>query len=157
MDIDEREERLHDFEEGRDKHFATKPILSGSGSNFQYHCHKAIYVGMPGDGYKFNDFIQSLYRLQRFGQQHPVEIDIIYSEDMRAGRAALEEKWALDAEMRKRMSEIIKRTASTRCRCAMRCCARSASSGSRSGARTSSRSTTTPSPNAAPGRRTRST
>ncbi|EJN14720.1 DNA methylase [Bradyrhizobium sp. YR681] len=107
MDIDERERHLHDFEEGRTKYFATKPILSGSGSNFQYHCHKAIYVGMPGDGYKFNDWIQSIYRLQRFGQKHPVEIDIIYSEDMRAGRAVLEEKWALDTAMRKRMSEII--------------------------------------------------
>jgi hypothetical protein len=107
MDIDDREIRLHEFEEGRIKYFGTKPILSGSGSNFQYHCHKAIYVGMPGDGYKFNDFIQSIYRLQRFGQQFPVEVDIIYSEDMRAGRAALEEKWALDTAMRARMSDII--------------------------------------------------
>jgi hypothetical protein len=39
----------------------------------------------------------------------PVEVDIIYSEDERAGRDALLEKWALDAEMRRRMSEIIKR------------------------------------------------
>jgi hypothetical protein len=108
MDIDAREVLLHEFEEGRTKHFATKPILSGSGSNFQYHCHKAVYVGMPGDGHKFNDFIQSLYRLQRFGQQHPVEVDIIYSEDMRGGRASLEQKWALDTEMRKRMSAIIR-------------------------------------------------
>jgi DNA methylase len=108
MDIDDREVRLHDFEEGRTKYFGTKPILSGSGSNFQYHCHKAIYVALPGYGYKFNDFIQSLYRLQRFGQEHPVEVDIIYSEDERAGRAALEEKWARDIEMRDRMSEIIK-------------------------------------------------
>lgn len=107
MDIDERERHLHDFEEGRTKYFATKPILSGSGSNFQYHCHKAVYVGLPGEGYKFNDWIQSVYRLQRFGQAHPVEIDIIYSEDMRAGREALEAKWALDTAMRARMSEII--------------------------------------------------
>jgi DNA modification methylase len=107
MDIDEREKHLHDFEEGRTKYFATKPILSGSGSNFQYHCHKAVYVGLPGEGYKFNDWIQSIYRLQRFGQQRAVEIDIIYSEDMRAGRAVLEEKWALDTAMRARMSEII--------------------------------------------------
>lgn len=108
MDLDEREQRLHDFEEGRIKYFATKPVLSGSGSNFQYHCHKAIYVALPGYGYKFNDFLQSLHRLQRFGQQHPVEVDIIYAEDERKGRAVLEEKWQRDAEMRSRMSEIIK-------------------------------------------------
>lgn len=108
MDIDDREIRLRDFEEGRIKYFGTKPILSGSGSNFQYHCHKAIYVALPGYGYKFNDFLQSLHRLQRFGQQHPVEVDIIYAEDERAGRSALEEKWARDIEMRGRMSAIIK-------------------------------------------------
>jgi DNA modification methylase len=109
MDIDAREERLRDFEEGRIRHFGTKPILSGSGSNFQYHCHKAIYVALPGYGYKFNDFLQSLFRLQRFGQKFPVEVDIIYAEDERAGRAALEEKWARDSEMRARMSAIIKK------------------------------------------------
>jgi hypothetical protein len=109
MDIDAREEKLRGFEEGETKHFATKPILSGSGSNFQYHCHKAIYVALPGYGYKFNDFLQSLFRLQRFGQKHLVEVDIIYAEDERAGRDALLEKWARDNEMRKRMSEIIKR------------------------------------------------
>ena len=108
MDIDDRETRLRDFEEGRIKYFGTKPVLSGSGSNFQYHCHKAIYVALPGYGYKFNDFLQSLHRLQRFGQQYPVEVDIIYAEDERSGRAALEEKWARDVEMRERMSAIIK-------------------------------------------------
>jgi DNA modification methylase len=109
MSIDAREEKLHDFEEGRIRYFATKPILSGSGSNFQYHCHKAIYVALPGYGYKFNDFLQSLHRLQRFGQTYPVEVDIIYAEDERKGRAVLEEKWQRDTEMRARMSEIIKR------------------------------------------------
>lgn len=109
IDLDDREEKLKDFEEGRIKLFGTKPILSGSGSNFQYHCHKAIYLALPGYGYKFNDFLQSLFRLQRFGQRFPVEVDIIYSEDERSGRAALEEKWQRDGEMRQRMSEIIRR------------------------------------------------
>src|SRR6185437_14126537 len=75
MDIDIREHRLIEFEEGRTKYFATKPILSGSGSNFQYHCHRAAFLGI---GFKFNDFIQAIYRLQRFGQSHPVTVDIIY-------------------------------------------------------------------------------
>jgi len=105
MDLDERERLLAEFEEGRVKYFATKPILSGSGSNFQYHCHKAIFLGV---GYKFNDFIQACYRIQRFGQAHEVEIDIIYSEDERDVRAVLEKKWAADTTMRARMSEIIR-------------------------------------------------
>jgi hypothetical protein len=106
LDLDEREKRLNEFEEGRIKYFGTKPILSGSGSNFQYHCHKAIFLGV---GYKFNDFIQACYRIQRFGQAHEVELDIIYSEDERDIRAALEKKWAQDSEMRARMSEIIRK------------------------------------------------
>ncbi|MGJ4893753.1 DNA methyltransferase [Bradyrhizobium oligotrophicum] len=108
MGIDEREVLLADFEEGRTKYFGTKPTLSGSGSNFQYHCHRMIFVALPGFGYKFNDFIQALHRLLRFGQTRQVIVDIIYAEDERAGRAALEAKWALDAEMRARMSEIIR-------------------------------------------------
>ena len=129
MDIDAREKLLHDFEEGRTRYFGTKPILSGSGSNFQYFCHKAIYLALPGYGYKFNDFLQSLYRLQRFGQTFPVEVDIIYSEDERAGRSALEEKWARDGEMRARMSEIIAAsTSNTLPLRDRRCCARSGSS-----------------------------
>jgi DNA modification methylase len=106
QDLAIREHRLIEFEEGRIKYFATKPILSGSGSNFQYHCHRAAFLGI---GFKFNDFIQAVYRIQRFGQAHPVIIDIIYSEDEREVRRTLETKWAQDTEMRQRMSEIIAR------------------------------------------------
>jgi hypothetical protein len=69
MDLEEREKRLVDFEEGRIRTFGTKPILSGSGSNFQYHCHEAVYLGI---GFKFNDFVQSIFRLQRYGQSTPL-------------------------------------------------------------------------------------
>jgi hypothetical protein len=106
MDLEEREKRLVDFEEGRIRTFGTKPILSGSGSNFQYHCHEAVYLGI---GFKFNDFIQSIFRLQRYGQEWPVTIHLIYSEDEREVRANLEEKWNADREMRLRMAEIIRR------------------------------------------------
>ncbi len=104
--IELREERLHAFERGEIAKFATKPILSGSGSNFQYHCHEAIFLGI---GFKFNDFIQAIYRLQRFGQRHPVTVHLIYAEDERSVRAVLEEKWRQDGELRARMGEIIRK------------------------------------------------
>jgi hypothetical protein len=63
QDIDEREGIVEAFANGKLKILGTKPILSGSGSNFQAHCHAAIYLGV---GYKFNDFIQSVHRIQRF-------------------------------------------------------------------------------------------
>ena len=65
MDYDERERRVIDFSEGNTRLFATKKSLSGSGCNFQRHCHRAIFVGID---YEFNDFIQAIHRIYRFLQ-----------------------------------------------------------------------------------------
>ena len=54
MDYDLREKRVIDFSEGRMRLFATKKSLSGSGCNFQRHCHREIFLGID---YEFNDFI----------------------------------------------------------------------------------------------------
>lgn len=50
MDIDLRERRVIDFANGKIKLFATKKILSGSGCNFQKHCHRAIFIGIDENG-----------------------------------------------------------------------------------------------------------
>jgi hypothetical protein len=62
------EQRVIDFSDGRSRLLATKPELSGSGCNFQRHCHRAIFVGV---GFKFNDFIQAIHRIHRFQQPAP--------------------------------------------------------------------------------------
>lgn len=77
MDYDERERRVIDFSEGRTRLFATKKSLSGSGCNFQRHCHRAIFVGID---YEFNDFIQAIHRIYRFLQTERVIIDVICTE-----------------------------------------------------------------------------
>lgn len=105
QDLDEREQAICDFSDGKIKTLATKPVLAGSGCNFQRHCHKAVFLGV---GYKFNDFIQACHRVQRFLQPHPVEIDIIYSEAERDIRARLEEKWARHEEQAAIMSALIR-------------------------------------------------
>jgi hypothetical protein len=105
QDLEEREQRVADFSDGKIKYLAAKPVLAGSGCNFQRHCHKAIFLGV---GYKFNDFIQACYRIQRFLQGRPVEIDIIYSEAERDIRATLEEKWARHNEQAAIMSALIR-------------------------------------------------
>ena len=46
MDYEEREKRVIDFSQGRTRLFATKKSLSGVGCNFQYHCHREIFVGI---------------------------------------------------------------------------------------------------------------
>ncbi|MDQ0305310.1 DNA methyltransferase [Ancylobacter polymorphus] len=106
QDLAEREDRIISFSDGGFPFLAAKPVMLGSGCNLQRHCHKAVFLGV---GHKFNDFIQAVHRIQRFGQEHPVEIDIIYPESMRAARRDLEAKWARHEEMAARMSEIIRK------------------------------------------------
>ena len=65
QDIELREQRVIDFSDGKIKLFATKKELSGSGCNFQRHCHRAIFLGID---YEFNDFIQAIHRIYRFLQ-----------------------------------------------------------------------------------------
>lgn len=105
MDIEERERRVIDFSEGRVKYFATKKSLSGSGCNFQKHCHREIFLGID---YEFNDFIQAIHRCYRFLQQEKVIIDIIYMENESRIKEALEEKWKNHNRMVEKMIEIIK-------------------------------------------------
>ena len=105
QDLDERERRVVGFSNGDFRILATKPILSGSGCNFQRHCHREIFVGV---GFKFNDFIQSIHRVQRFQQKERVRIDIIYAESEREVVRALKGKWKRHDELAERMEGIIK-------------------------------------------------
>ena len=105
LDLDERERRIVAFSDGEVQELAAKPVLAGSGCNFQRHCHWAIFLGI---GFKFNDFIQAIHRIQRFLQTHRVRIDLIYSEAERAVRRVMEEKWARYKVTTARMSEIIR-------------------------------------------------
>ncbi len=106
QDLNEREQAIIDFSDGKFSDLAAKPVIAGSGCNFQRHCHRAVFAGV---GFKFNDFIQAIYRLQRFGQTRPVEIDIVYAETEREVRRELEAKWARDRELRDIMSDIIRK------------------------------------------------
>lgn len=104
LDLDKREERIVGFSEGEFRLLATKPQLSGSGCNFQKHCHREIFTGV---GFKFNDFIQSIHRVYRFMQSEQVKIDIIYAESEREVVKALKAKWKRYEELTEKMAEII--------------------------------------------------
>lgn len=105
MDLDERENRVVGFSNGDFSLFASKPVLSGSGCNFQRHCRMAIFLGI---GFKFNDFIQAIHRIHRFLQERECHIHIIYADAEAQVLEALQAKWRRHGEMVKRMSEIIK-------------------------------------------------
>lgn len=95
-----------DFSEGRTRLFATKKSLSGSGCNFQRHCHREIFVGID---YEFNDFIQAIHRCYRFLQKEPVIIDIIYMENEKQIKETLLRKWKDHNHMVEKMIEIVKK------------------------------------------------
>lgn len=106
QDHEKREQSILDFSDGQFQELAAKPVIAGSGCNFQRHCSWGIYLGI---GFKFNDFIQSVHRLQRFLQENEVRIDLIYTEAERRIRKQLERKWSNHDKMVNKMTEIIKK------------------------------------------------
>lgn len=105
QDLEQREQRIADFSDGKFPLLSTKPIIAGSGCNFQVYCHREIFSGI---GFKFNDFIQAIHRVQRFQQAHPVIIDIVHTEVERKVLADLQVKWRQHEEMQTKMGEIIR-------------------------------------------------
>lgn len=105
QNYEQREKNILDFSYGRVQELAAKPVIAGSGCNFQRFCSWAIYLGI---GYKFNDFIQSIHRLQRFLQTKTVRVDLIYTEAERTVRKSLERKWENHNKLIKKMTEIIR-------------------------------------------------
>lgn len=105
QDLDEREQSIVEFSDGKFQYLSAKPVIAGSGCNFQRHCHKAVFVGI---GFKFNDFIQAIHRIQRFLQAHPVEIHIIHSEAEREILRSLMDKWRQHTNMVDNMTAIIR-------------------------------------------------
>jgi DNA modification methylase len=105
QDLEARERSIIDFSNGVFQEFAAKPSIAGSGCNFQRHCARAVFLGI---GFKFNDFIQAIHRIQRFLQTRSVRIDLIYTEAERDVRRQLERKWKQHNLMVEKMSQIIR-------------------------------------------------
>ncbi len=102
---EDKERAIIGFSDGDIQEVAGKPCMLGSGVNFQRHCSWAIYLGI---GFKFNDFYQSIHRLQRFLQTKTVRVDLIYTEAERGVRKILEKKWNQHKELVAEMTEIIR-------------------------------------------------
>jgi hypothetical protein len=105
QELEVREEAIIDFSNGKFQELAAKPCIAGSGCNFQRHCSRAVFLGI---GFKFNDFIQAIHRIQRFLQDQTVHIDLIYTEAEREIRKQLERKWTQHNIMVAKMTDIIR-------------------------------------------------
>lgn len=106
QDLDVREDRIIGFSDGDFRVLSTKPVIAGSGCNFQRHCHREVFAGV---GFKFNDFIQAIHRVHRFGQAERVRIDVIHTEAEREVVATLQAKWQRHDEQQARMAELVRR------------------------------------------------
>lgn len=104
QDLEEREQQIVDFSDGKIRILAPKPKIAGSGCNFQHHCARAVFLGLD---YKFNDLIQAIHRIYRFQQARPVQIHIIYTDSEQAIRRELEAKWARHDRLLQKMTAII--------------------------------------------------
>ena len=104
QDLEAREQIIRDFSDGKLRLMGGKCSMLGSGVNLQRYCHRAIFVGIS---FKFNDFIQSCHRIQRFLQTEPVRIDLIHSEAERTVKKVLLEKWARYDKQSKHMAGLI--------------------------------------------------
>lgn len=70
-----KEDKLAAFTRGDIRVLVTKPAIGAWGLNWQ-HCHRMSYF--PSHSYE--QWYQSVRRCWRFGQQHPVEVDVITTE-----------------------------------------------------------------------------
>jgi len=69
---DAKEDKLAAFTRGEIRVLVTKPKIGAWGLNWQ-HCHRMTYF----PDYSYEAFYQAVRRCWRFGQQHPVTVDVI--------------------------------------------------------------------------------
>lgn len=81
-DPDRKEEKLLAFSRGDIRVLVTKPVIGAWGLNWQ-HCNRMSFF--PSHSYE--QYYQAVRRSWRFGQEHPVLVDIVTTE---GGRNALQ-------------------------------------------------------------------
>lgn len=75
MDLDQKEEILTNFSDGKIKKLITKSSITAFGLNWQ-HCNHTTYFPT----YSYEQYYQSIRRFWRFGQKKPVTVDLVLSD-----------------------------------------------------------------------------
>ena len=81
-----------------------KPSMLGRGLNLQ-QCSAAVFVGIT---HKYEQTIQAVHRIHRFGQQRACTVTLIYAETETEVRDTLQEKWAEDDRLTETMSDVLR-------------------------------------------------
>jgi len=85
--VEAKEERLAAFGRGEIRALVTKPRIASWGLNFQ-GCHRMTYF----TDHSFEARYQAVRRCWRFGQQHPVTVDVVTTTGGKRALASLERK-----------------------------------------------------------------
>ena len=93
MSLEEKEEGIRGFLEGRNRVLVSKPSIAGFGINAQ-NAHIEIFVGLSDS---FEAYYQAVRRCWRFGQEKPVDVYIVISDAEGAVKENIQRKQA-DAE-----------------------------------------------------------
>jgi hypothetical protein len=104
LDDEEGERRLDAWRNRETFALIGKPVQLGQGMNLQ-QSNRAIYVGVT---HKFNDTIQSVHRIQRFGQKRACSVTLIYAETESEVRDSLLTKWEEHDRLTDTMSDVIR-------------------------------------------------
>jgi hypothetical protein len=75
MTIEQKEEILLAFLEGKIKHLITKPAITAFGLNWQHCNHTTVFPS-----FSYEQLYQLIRRFLRFGQKLPVTVDYIFSD-----------------------------------------------------------------------------
>jgi len=74
-DDDRKEEAFRAFAAGEVRVIVTKPTIAGFGVNWQHCAHQTFFPS-----HSFEQWYQAVRRSWRFGQEHPVTVDVIATE-----------------------------------------------------------------------------
>lgn len=84
---DKKESKFESFSTGNTRVLITKPKIGGFGLNWQ-HCHNIIYFV----SHSYEQYYQAIRRCWRFGQEYPVNVDIIRTKPQGRVMANLKRK-----------------------------------------------------------------
>lgn len=104
LTTEETETRIKAWKDRETLALVGKPVMLGQGLNLQ-QCNTSIYIGITD---KFNDLIQSIHRIQRFGQTRPCTAHIIHAESETAMVERVREKWSRHRELTNTMTDVIR-------------------------------------------------
>ncbi len=104
LDVDEAERRMEQWRDGETFALLGKPVMLGQGVNLQ-QANVCVFVGID---YRFNDLIQAVHRIQRFGQTRPCVAHIIHADSETEIKRELLAKWSRHKELTTTMTEIIR-------------------------------------------------